>query len=131
MKAAENINTGLDNLLERAEKIDWSYTISTEDKRNYVELYKYSPLGEDFSVIIDFDTDNPEETFLINLGKCYFDFDPDKHAAMWISYRGEKGVPDSIRDLIKDAEDIKDMLRLLWHTLRREFIVAHVEDKLL
>lgn len=49
------------------------------------------------------------------------DFDADEHAAMWIEARGKvNGVPDSIRELIKDAEAIKEMLNELADALEME-----------
>jgi len=38
------------------------------------------------------------------------DFDADEHAAMWVESRGKRGVPDSIRTLIDDADAIQEML---------------------
>ncbi len=38
------------------------------------------------------------------------DFDADEHAEMWIDLRGKRGVPDSIRVLINDADSIKEFL---------------------
>lgn len=120
MKATtkNTIINDLKKLLEKAEDLDWNYTIWNEsDKRNYVELSKYSPLGEYFSMIIDFDTKPPVLSFLDNLREYHMSFDPDEHAEMWIPKRGENGVPKSIRDLIDDAEDIEDMIWELWDVL--------------
>ena len=120
-------NKALEELLTTAEGLDWSYTIWNESEgtfgseRNYVELEKYSPEGEDFSMIIDFETENPVDSFLKDLKDYYEDFDPDEHAEMWIEARGRvSGVPNSIRTLIDDAEAIKEMIYELWDKLSDE-----------
>lgn len=123
-------NKELEKILTVAEGLDWSYTIWNEpegnfggwhhSERNYVELGKYSPEGEDFSMIIDFDITSPVRSFLDNLKEYSDDFDPDEHAEMWIEGRGQNGVPDSIRTLIDDAEAIKDMIFELWDKLSDE-----------
>lgn len=79
------------------EENDWSVSSYTDDGR--VELQKYSPTGEDF----------PNA-----MRDCAMDFDANEHAAMWIEARGKvSGVPDSIRELIDDAEEIQEMLNEL------------------
>ena len=55
-------NEALESMLDKTEELDWSYTIYREpeearngwrcEERNYVELEKYSPAGEDFGMII-------------------------------------------------------------------------------
>lgn len=120
-------NKELEQLLGNAEGLFWSYTIYQEpegtyngwhcDKRNYVELEKYSPAGEDFCMIIDFDMDNPINSFLENLKEYSEDFDIDEHVEMWIPERGKGGCPESISELVEDAEAIKDMIFELWDAL--------------
>ncbi|MCR2050922.1 hypothetical protein NSB25_27250 [Acetatifactor muris] len=120
-------NEELEQLLENAEGLDWSYTIYQEpegtyngwycNKRNYVELEKYSPAGEDFSIIIDFDMDDPVGSFLDNLKEYSDDFDVDEHVERWMPERGKDGCPSSIKDLVEDAEDIKNMIIELYQYL--------------
>lgn len=64
------------------------------------------------------DFDEVEET-LTDGQVCYAaHFDQDEHIEMWISARhsGTRGVP-SIRELVKDAEDIDAMLKELAEAL--------------
>lgn len=108
---SEYTNKELENLLDKAEELDWSYNLYKEDDgRTYAEMEKYSPLGEDFSMIIDFSEENPADTFMNDLKGYYSGFDPEEHAEMWIENRGKNGTPDSIRDLLDDAKDIKEMI---------------------
>lgn len=126
-------NEELEQLLNKAEELDWNYTIWNEpegnfggwhhNERNYVELGKYSPEGEDFSMIIDFDKKDVIDSFLKNLKEYESDFDPEEHAEMWIEGRGKNGVPNSIRDLLDDAEAIKKMIFELWDKLFDEIAI--------
>ena len=47
-------------------------------------------------------------------------FDPDEHAEMHIENRGRGGTPSSIRVLIDDANDIKDMLKELANAVKND-----------
>lgn len=126
-------NKELEQLLNKAEELDWNYTIWNEpegsyggwykNERNYVELEKYSPEGEDFSMIIDFDKEDVIDSFLENLKKYESSFDPEEHAEMWIESRGKNGVPNFIGDLLDDAEAIKKMIFELWDKLSDEVII--------
>ena len=73
-----------------------------------VELETYSPEGED--VIISLTYDGTEEDFIREFIDYANGFDAEDHAEMWIESRGKNGVPDSIKDLLEDAEWIKDTL---------------------
>lgn len=85
------------------EENDWSVSSYTDDGR--VELQKYSPAGEDFSITVEV------EDFSNAVRDYAIDFDADEYAAMWIEARGKvNGVPESIRELIDDAEEIQEML---------------------
>ena len=124
-------NKELEKLLENAEGLGWSYTIYQEpegtyngwhcDERNYVELEKYSPAGEDFSMIIDFDMDDPVHSFMDDLKEYSEDFDVDEHVEMWLPSRGKGGCPGSISELVKDAEAIRDMIVELWEVLDSQY----------
>lgn len=73
-----------------------------------VELETYSPEGED--VIIPLIYDGTEEDFIRQFRSYAEGFDAEEHAEMWIESRGKNGVPDSIKDLLEDAEWIKSTL---------------------
>lgn len=95
------------------EENDWSVSSYTNDGR--VELEKYSPAGEDFLMCVEV------ENFPESVREYANDFDADEHAAMWIEARGKvSGVPNSIRELIEDAEAIKEMLNELADALEME-----------
>lgn len=92
--------------LDVLELHDWSVCGYTEDGR--VELEKYSPAGEDFSICVDV------ENFPEAVAECAVDFNIDEHIEMWIEAKrnGVSGVP-ATRELVHDAEDIDKMLQEL------------------
>lgn len=75
------------------EKHDWAVSSYTDDGR--VELEKYSPAGEDFSICVGVEN-LPAEVREYAAG-----FDIDEHIEMWIEARrnGTSGVP-STRELV-------------------------------
>lgn len=102
-------------LSKRIEKIleDYDFSvcgeISKQDDGGYdIELETYSPEGED--VIIPLVYNGTEEDFIKEFRSYAEDFDVEEHAEMWIENRGNNGVPDSIKDLLEDAEWIKSTL---------------------
>ena len=72
------------------------------------EIEFYSPEGEDVIETIFYD--GTDEGFIREFKAHAVNFDADEHAEMWIEGRGKRGVPESVRDLITDAEWIKDTL---------------------
>lgn len=73
-----------------------------------VELETYSPEGED--VIISLIYDGTEEDFIKQFESYAEDFDAEEHAEIYINMRGKNGVPESIKNLLEDAEWQKEML---------------------
>ena len=67
-----------------------------------VELETYSPEGED--VIISLIYDGTEEDFIRQFESYAENFDAEEHAETYINMRGKNGVPESIKDLLEDAE---------------------------
>lgn len=87
------------------EDLGWSI-VETGDSG--AEIYKHSPLGEDFYFYVSDVKDIVNE--VVEYAES---FDADEHAEIWIENRGKNGVPNSIRDLLQDADDIKEMLQEL------------------
>lgn len=73
------------------------------------ELEWYSPLGEDCIFTIWFD--GSDDGFIQRFDEYSIGFDPEEHAELWISIRGKNGVPNSIRDLLEDADAIHEFLK--------------------
>jgi hypothetical protein len=91
----------LDALTDKMEELEWWCRIYDD----CIEIGKYSPAGEDF-----FFTVTDKENLAEEVQEYATDFDADEHAEMWVESRGKRGVPDSIRTLIDDADAIQEML---------------------
>lgn len=73
--------------------------------KNEIMLEQFSPAGEDFFFYAD------KKKFAESITEYTEDFDADEHAEMWVKNMNTvKGVPQSIRTLIDDADAIKQML---------------------
>lgn len=70
-------------------------------------LRKYSPAGEYYCFAAYADT------IVEDVGNEAEHFDVDEHVMTWADKRGHNGVPDTIRELLEDAEAIKTMLNEL------------------
>ena len=87
------------------EALDW--LVHDDPDEDYVELEKYSPAGEDFIFGVQ------KGNFIKNVREYADDFDVDEHVELWIEGRGKRGVPATARELVEDAEAIRDMLNEL------------------
>ena len=88
-----------------------------------VEIRHESPAGEDFVFYTD-TADFPKG--VIEYAR---DFDPDEHVELWVEHRGERGIPDSIRVLIDDADAIKGMLTQLSDALDKARTAIESSDE--
>lgn len=128
MEEYKGLSTEMKKLLEKSESLGWwwkSYIEESQNNRTYVEIGKHSPAGEDFSMIIDFKTEDQCSSFMEDLKSYCEDFDIDEHIEMWIESRGNgvSGVP-STRRLVEYAEEILEMIKGLHENLER---VLHLE----
>ena len=90
-----------------------------------VELETYSPEGED--VIIALIYDGTEEDFIRQFESYAEDFNAEEHAETYINMRGKNGVPESIRDLLEDANWQKEMLMKVSRELNNEALEEDIE----
>lgn len=96
------------------EKQGWAVSSYTNDGR--VELGKYSPAGEDFSICVEV------KNFARAVSEYAAGFDIDEHIEMWAEakiHNATSGIP-SIRRLAIDAEEIDKMLQELAIALASE-----------
>lgn len=83
------------------ENLGWDVLFDEND----IILSQYSPASENFFFYAE------KTRFKDSVKEYAEDFDPDEHAIMWIeNMHTVKGVPQSIRTLINDADAIKEML---------------------
>ena len=97
---------------------DWNIIeVSEQDGTPYLEIESWSPAGEDLG-----------ETIWINDGQSLAEaarewadsFDKDEHVELWVESRGKRGVPETIRELVDDAEEIQKMFNDLADALENE-----------
>lgn len=72
------------------------------------------PAGEDFIFGVQ------KGNFVKNVREYADGFDVDEHVELWIEGRGKNGVPATSRELVEDAEAIRDMLNELATSLEIE-----------
>ena len=106
------MNTLMDALVDAAEEIDWAVHIEDD----CIEFEKYSRPGK---ISSSPSSGTTQGTVAEKVREYAYDFDPDEHAEMWVESRGKRGVPDSIRSLVDDADAIKEMLFELADVLRK------------
>ena len=95
--------------IEILENNDMKIYDRSEQRGEFVrEIEFYSPEGEDVIETIFYD--GTDEGFIKAFRSNAENFDADEHAEMWIESRGKRRVPESVRDLIADAEWIKNTL---------------------
>lgn len=94
--------------------ISLGWIVSVEDKV-CKHLEKWSPLGED--IIIDIDETDDDDIITVIKHESEF-FDEDDHVETLIEYRGTRGVPSSICDLVDDARAIHKMLDELYDAVK-------------
>ena len=83
------------------ERLGWNVTVYGND----VELEQSSPAGEDFCFTAS------KKNFAQSIKEYAENFDADEHAEMWVeNMHTVRGVPQSIRTLIDDADAIQEML---------------------
>lgn len=81
--------------------------VNREVHKDYIEYQFYTPAGEDFYFTVSKLNEKGE------LWDYADNFDIDEHVEQWIDMRGQNGVPNTVRELLQDAEWIKDKLLVL------------------
>ena len=94
-------------------------SVEKQDGEYYAEIENWSPAGEDLVETIWFDGTN--KGFCRAVAEYAADFDPDEHAELYVNMRGERGVPNSIRALLNDADASGDMFDELAEKLSRVY----------
>lgn len=90
------------------------------------ELEFWSDLGED--VVVYIEHDNTTQSIIDGINEYADNFDAEEHAEVWIDRRGRNGVPNSVRDLIEDAESIKSFLTDIANELSNAHIIKETQE---
>lgn len=123
----------IQDILEKNE-FNFDEEISEQDNERYIEINQSTPEGEDWWETIWFD--GTYEGFTNAVEKRVLNFDIDEEVEIWIPNRGEGGCPDSIIDLVHDAEWKQDTLKKLLDDLQgnnkepKEITKESVENEL-
>lgn len=99
-----------DSIIEVLENNDWRLCgkVKKQGGEFYAEIESFSPCGENIVETVWFD--GTDAGFIDGIKQCACNFNADEHAEFWVDHRGENGVPNSIRELIDDADAIQGML---------------------
>lgn len=95
-------------LIEKAEELGW---VVHRDEEG-IEFEQGSPAGEDFCFYVRF------PNIVREVREYYEGFDPEEHVQMWVEAKSNSNNPNrdaipSIRTLVKDADEIEEMLKTL------------------
>ena len=91
----------IQDILEKNE-FNFDEEIIEQDNGKYIEINQSTPEGEDWWETIWFD--GTYEGFVNAVEERVLNFDIDDEVDTWIPSRGKGGCPDSIMDLVHDAE---------------------------
>ena len=91
----------IQDILEKNE-FNFNEEISEQDNGKYIEINQSTPKGEDWYETIWFD--GTYKGFTNAVEERVLNFDIDEEVEIWIPGRGKGGCPDSIMDLVHDAE---------------------------
>ena len=93
--------------------------IEKQDGEYRAEIENWSPAGEDLPETIWYN--GTGKGFVEAVQEWASDYDADEHAEMLVEFRGQRGVPNSIRALIDDADAIGEMFDDLAEALSRVY----------
>lgn len=123
----------LESLLALAEEQDWIVRPEEEGGRvlSY-ELEKYTPEGQDFIVILQFERkeEKPTPALLIDALKRYIEsYDPSEETSIWLDNtgHGKNGAPYEVIDIYNDMVAAKNMMQQLlneWEGKRPDLLVC-------
>jgi hypothetical protein len=93
----------LDEIVDTAEDLGWSVKVFDD----YVMFETWTDhAGQD--LIIETDSTDPKEVidFVIDFARNY---DVDDEVELFVEFRGQRGVPERIRDIIEDCEEAESL----------------------
>lgn len=127
------LNKKIQDILEKNE-FNFDREISEQDNGKYIEINQSTPEGEDWWETLWFD--GTYEGFTNAVEKRVLNFDIDEEVEIWIQSRGKGGCPNSIMDLVHDAEwkqkALEKLLDDLQENEKEEKVITRqsVENKL-
>lgn len=114
----------INDLLDEAEELGW---FIKESDIGW-EFNQRSPAGEDFGFYVSARDVHNADDMVREIRSYADDFDTGEHIEMWMEARGRvAGVPD-VKTLVKDADDIKLMLKRLVSAME-DALEGRLEDE--
>lgn len=114
----------IERLIEKVKDLNWN--VSSDDKKEYYNIGKCSPAGQDFSFdigVTDFLQEENEltaaELFVEAIHHTYEDYDPSYEAYLWLddTGHGKNGAPYEMIDVYNDMEECAEMIYNLYTDL--------------
>lgn len=104
----------IQEILDKIKELDWS----VEKDENSYRLGKYSPAGQDFSILIY--SKESSDDFIDQIYDRYNEFDVSEEAYLWLdeSGHGTNGAPYDMKDVYKDMEWCKNSINELYDDLK-------------
>ncbi len=95
--------------MERIENVleEMGIKYSIDGKNVLVEFWT-DTAGQDIPV--EFKFDGTPESFVKEFTECAEIYDVDEEVELYVNSRGERGVPNTIRELLDDCQEAKDTL---------------------
>lgn len=105
----------INSMFEKIEGLGW--TVEKETESQY-RLGKYSPAGQDFSVIVDVEGDYSEDV-IGGIYEAYENYDVSYEAYLWLddTGHGRNGAPYEMEDVLSDMKDCEQMVLDLYNEL--------------
>lgn len=102
-------------LIEKAESLGWSVE---EEGDNQYRFSKYSPKGQDFSIMVEGEY---AEDLIDSINEVYKNFDVSEETYIWLDNtgHGKNGAPYHMRDVLEDMEACERMILELYNSLSR------------
>ena len=107
-------NELLEVLFQTIVNHDWS--IDVEGENDY-RLGKYSPAGQDFSIIVE---GEEVDEIIESIYQAYENYDVSEETYLWLDNTGHgvNGAPYEMRDVLEDMEACEQMILDLYNTLK-------------
>ena len=107
------MNEEMKALMEKIEELGWRVD---EEEDNEYRLAKFSPAGQDFSIVVE---GEDAETLIDNIDKAYENYDVSTETYLWLddAGHGKNGAPHELKDVLKDMEACEKMIKDLHHEL--------------
>lgn len=101
----------LENLLSIAKEDGW--TVNKDDQ--WITLGKFSPAGQDFSIIVELEDINNDYDFVEYIKDIYDNFDVSYETYLWLddTGHGQNGAPYDMKDVYEDMKICEENIILL------------------